>query len=189
MAAAVAGVVLAASMQGDANKNWILDALNKIGISAGFIQQIDYQDYQNEQENTKLNEEKEQEAWEKVREELNIPIIEFLYKPENMLFDKINILKKANEVSLYYWCKEKILHVYIEYGKRNSSASFISMEDASLQDVITNDQKIEIKIWNTTTGSAESYMASFEYQDVLYFISGQLSLEEMEQMMSFMYLY
>ena len=59
----------------------------------------------------------------------------------------------------------------------------------SLQDVIINDQKIEIKIWNTTTEPVESYMASFEYQDVLYFISAQLPFEEMKQMVRLMYLY
>ena len=106
-----------------------------------------------------------------------------------MKFDKINISEKMNEVSLYYWCGETILQVYIKYGKRNSSASFISTEDAVLQEMVTNTQEIEIKIWNTTTEPAESYMASFEYQDVLYFISGQLPLEEMEQMMSHIYLY
>ncbi len=186
VAVAVLVALIAVGMQGGADRNWILGALDRIMAFAGNRLQIDYQD---EQENVKLNEEKEKKAWEKIKEELNIPVIEFYYKPEDMVFNKVYISKKAGEASMYYWYKETVVQVYLESGKRNSSFSFISEENAFLQDVIVSDQKIEIKIWNTTTKSVESHEASFEYQGVLYFVSGQLSFEEMEKMMSLIYLY
>ena len=186
VAAAVVVIVSAVGMSGDADKNWILGALDRLITVTGNRMHIDYQ---NEKRNVKLNEEKEQDAWEKIKEKLNIPAIKFLYKPKDLMFDRIDISKRTNEAIMSYLYQKTIVRIFIEYGNKNSSLSFITEESAVLQDIITSDQKIEIKIWDTTTDSVESCMASFEYQDVLYFINGQLPYEELEQMMSRMYLY
>ena len=187
---AVAVVVLAALLavgtQGGADRNWILGALDRFITVTGNRLRIDYQD---DQENMELNEAEEREAWEKIKKELNIPVIEFFYKPDDMIFNKVYISKKTGEARMFYWYRETVVQIYLEPRGKNSSVSFISEEDAFLQDVIINNQEIEIKIWNTTTKSAESYEASFEYQDALYFISGQLPFEEMEKMMGLIYLY
>ena len=188
--AAMVTVVLAAlfavGMQGGASRNWILGALDRIMATTGNRLHVNYQD---NQENIRSNEEREQEAWEKIKEELNIPVIEFFYKPKGMKFDKSRISKKTREATMFYWYEETIVQVYLESGEKNVSASFISEEEVALQDVIVSDQEIEIKIWNTTSKSMESYAVSFEYQDVLYFISGQIPLEEVEKMMRSIKLY
>ena len=184
--AAVLVVLLAVGMQGGASRNWILGALDQLIAVTGNKLRINYQD---DQENIRLNEKKEQEAWEKIKEELNIPVIEFCYKPEDMIFNKVDISKRTGEATMLYWYKESVVQIHLEYREKNSSSSFISEEDAFLQEVIVSNQKIEVKIWNTTAKSIESYAASFEYQNTLYFISGQLPLEEVEKMMSLIYLY
>ena len=188
--AAIAAIVLAGlfamGMQGDANRNWILGALDNIIAIKGKKLQVNYQD---DQENVRLNKKKEQEAWEEIKEELNVPVIEFFYEPDDMVFNKVYISKKTGEATMLYWYKETVVQVYLGSREKNSSASFISEESAFLQEEIVSNQKIEIKIWNTEVESVESYVVTFEYQDVLYFISGRLPLEEVEKMMSLVYLY
>ena len=181
VAAAVA-VVFSVGMSGEASRRWILEVWDKFTFAAGLRVRTNYSE--NESENILTFNQEEQNAWKEIKEELNVPVIEFVYLPENMEFQDYDIIKETNEALVFYSWEDRIFSIKILSGKKNASFYFQSDIEPVLREKIINNREISIEIWDTTVNNLESYMANFEFQECIYVFSGRMPFDEFEKIMN-----
>lgn len=185
-AAAVVLVVFSVGMSGEASRRWMLDIWDKLTLATGIRVATDY--VEGEKKNILKYSEEEQLAWEKIKEELGAPVLDFNYLPEGMEFTNYEILIDTNEALLIYSYGDKTFNIRILVGDKEKSNYMQSDVTLKLQEEITNDQDIVIKVWNTSTKGVESYIANFEYQECRFIVNGAFDVEEFEKIMKNLYI-
>ena len=130
-------------------------------------------------ETTKVD---EKEAYEQIKEELGIELVQLQYMPAGMEFDRCVIEKELGTAKLLYLYQEQILEYEICYQYSDVARS-ISTEDNLLQSYKKEKDGVEISIREFQVESIEQsmYSVTFERQDVLYRLRGIINREEMEK--------
>lgn len=181
--ATVALVVFSAGMSGEASRRWILEAWDRITLAVGVRMSTDY--VEEGQDNVLKYSKEEQNAWKKIKEELDIPIVDFGYLPQEMELIDYNILKDTNEVLLIYVCENKMFNLRIISGNKGASFYLQSDVEPILKEKIINDLEIPIEIWDTSTKGVESYRAIFQYKECTFICSGAISYDEFKKIIKY----
>ena len=178
-AAVVVFGIFGLSMTSEANRIRVLSVWNSI---VGEELQVDFDNDED------INRDKvyEQEAYDKIKKELNIEPVQFLYLPTNMQYDNYWIDEKLNMASLFYEYDNKIFTVEMIGQTNGIDASTNRKFDGEVLKTIntikTTVNSIEIKIQEINNDDGDnSFIANFIYQNVYYFFSGQIPQKEFEE--------
>lgn len=185
-AAAVAVFVLltGAGFSTEASRGWILKMWDAAMEGFGFKAKTNYMENGVE---TRIKSEEEQEAVEKIKDNMSILVPDFAYLPEEMKFLEYEILNNNWEARMLYSYQENIISVnMVRFGK--SGVSYYTLDnEAVLIDKFKNSQDIEIELWQENLGIEDRrYMAEFEYEDCRYVLNGVFPLEEIKKILEIM---
>ena len=125
----------------------------------------------------------EDEAYEKIEEELGILALRLIDKPNGMELGKVYIDAKMGEAIMEFYHGDRILRVY--ENKQSEGASFNSQLDGRIVDTIETfylGQLIEIVAIDKDNGNI-FYRTQFEYGNAYYFISSDMNLEELKNVL------
>lgn len=128
----------------------------------------------------------EEEAYEKVAQELGAQTLKFGYIPENMYFENLVIEDGYGK---------------LQYKYKNSQVSFIQVKaDSNTSMVHSSDAKIMYQVWNpglhlnfdiyseSINGNEMRYESYFTYKGIYYHLFGELPKKEFEEMLKKIYL-
>ena len=123
----------------------------------------------------------EDEAYEKVAQELGAQTLKFGYIPENMYFENLVIEDGYGK---------------LQYKYKNSQVSFIQVKaDSNTSMVHSSDAKIMYQVWNpglhlnfdiyseSINGNEMRYESYFTYKGIYYHLFGELPKKEFEEML------
>ena len=123
----------------------------------------------------------EEEAYEKVAQELGAQTLKFGYIPENMYFENLVIEDGYGK---------------LQYKYKNSQVSFIQVKaDSNTSMVHSSDAKIMSQVWNpglhlnfdiyseSINGNEMRYESYFTYKGIYYHLFGELPKKEFEEML------
>ena len=123
----------------------------------------------------------EEEAYEKVAQELGAQTLKFGYIPENMYFENLVIEDGYGK---------------LQYKYKNSQVSFIQVKaDSNTFMVHSSDAKIMYQVWNpglhlnfdiyseSINGNEMRYESYFTYKGIYYHLFGELPKKEFEEML------
>lgn len=123
----------------------------------------------------------EEEAYEKVAQELGAQTLKFGYIPENMYFENLVIEDGYGK---------------LQYKYKNSQVSFIQVKaDSNKSMVHSSDAKIMYQVWNpglhlnfdiyseSINGNEMRYESYFTYKGIYYHLFGELPKKEFEEML------
>ena len=123
----------------------------------------------------------EEEAYEKVAQELGAQTLKFGYIPENMYFENLVIEDGYGK---------------LQYKYKNSQVSFIQVKaDSNTSMVHSSDAKIMYQVWNpglhlnfdiyseSINGNEMRYESYFTYKGIYYHLFGELPKKEFEEML------
>ena len=123
----------------------------------------------------------EEEAYEKVAQELGAQTLKFGYIPENMYFENLVIEDGYGK---------------LQYKYKNSQVSFIQVKaDSNTSMVHSSDAKIMYQVWNpglhlnfdiyseSINGNEMRYASYFTYKGIYYHLFGELPKKEFEEML------
>ena len=121
----------------------------------------------------------EEEAYEKISEELGVKILKLGYMPDGMYFENL-VLEKGYGKLQYRYQDERIFFIQ---AKSNVAASSVRSSDVKKSHEIWNaglHMNIEIDK-EELTGNATTYMAQFTYNGVYYYMIGAMDKNNFDE--------
>ena len=123
----------------------------------------------------------EEEAYDKIAEELGVKTLKLGYMPEGMYFE--NLVIEDGYGRLQYNCKTS--RVFFVQTKSDKKTSRIQASDAKENHKIWNSilhMDIDVYMENIETGGT-GYMAQFIYNGVCYYLSGAIEQNDFDEML------
>ena len=183
--AGIAGVclicVFAASMSSEANRKYLVNSVRI--LSGNDSQFISYNDETNEDASTG-----ESDAYADIEEKLGVKLPEFYYRPSGMEFLDYSINMTMFYATLEYKYKENIVILYINRQDDStvSNVSSLNGEKQIVEKMNKDNVDVIINEMNDQTDKNPTYIASWEYKNVVYYFNGKIQLEELKKIIEYM---
>ena len=167
--------VFAASMTSEANRNYFINTFqvltgNNMRTVAG-----------NDQENENVNTD-EYEAVANIEEKLGVEIPEFCYRPDQFTFSNYWINETCSSAWMEYQYKKNVVIFYINKENDNIASNNQSVNGVKIQQTETFSDGIKVRIEEIEEkNETPNYVAKWEKNKVLYWISGRLTKKEIEE--------
>lgn len=170
--------VFAASMSSEANRKYLI---KNIRYLAGDDTRVVIGNDE-ENENVKMD---EYEAIADIEKKLEVKMPEFYYRPYNMNFLEYSVNNVTFYATLEYKYKDNILFFYIDKQDNNTASNISSINGKErMVERISNDNiEISIKEVEDKSDKNSTYIASWNYENVTYYIDGKIELDELEKIL------
>ena len=170
--------VFAASMSSEANRKYLIKNIRYLaGDDTRVVTGND-----EENENVKMD---EYEAIADIEKKLEVKMPEFYYRPYNMNFLEYSVNNVTFYATLEYKYKDNILFFYIDKQDNNTASNISSINGKErIVERISNDNiEISIKEVEDKSDKNSTYIASWNYENVTYYIDGKIELDELEKIL------
>ena len=170
--------VFAASMTIEANRNYFVDSVKYLtGNDTKIL--ID-----NDASNDKPSLDEEQ-ARDKIEEEMGVEVPEFLYRPETFEFHDCFIREESGTANLQYLYKDNIISVYIKTTNESLQSSGLSIPGDNVDIIYPDKENIPVSMMKIEEENdlIPGYIAEWTYEDAYYQIVGKISKEEFEKIL------
>ena len=170
--------VFAASMTIEANRNYFVDSVKYLtGNDTKIL--ID-----NDASNDKPSLDEEQ-ARDKIEEEMGVEVPEFLYRPETFEFHKYEIMPESGIVRLQYWYNDGIATLYISDGLEKLQSNSLSLREEGFETVYMDKGELPATISETREkeGLEPIYLAEWERKGFYYQFSARMEKEIFEKIL------
>lgn len=161
--------VFAASMTIEANRNYFVDSVKYLtGNDTKIL--ID-----NDASNDKPSLDEEQ-ARDKIEEEMGVEVPEFLYRPETFEFYDYFIREETGIVNLQYCYQDTVVSLYISENLENTQSNSFSLPGRDVETIYMAKEEIPVSI----TGIQEEaemqpiYLAEWEWKNHYYQLSAKM---------------
>lgn len=166
--------VFGVSMTSTANRQYVVSVWNSIMGNSKLRIKIDVEE--EEERADGINQDLEEEALIKIREELGIQPIRLSYRPAGMKFSSYRIQKEDKKAILFYEYQDVVFSVYMQI--RDSRSKYVQEFDGTVVDEIsTRISNQEVKIWKIDD-QEENYAAQLEGTDAVYIVRGYIDQKE-----------
>lgn len=170
--------VFAASMTIEANRNYFVDSVKYLtGNDTKIL--ID-----NDASNDKPSLDEEQ-ARDKIEEEMGVEVPEFLYRPETFEFHKYEMNRESGTVGLQYWYEENIVSLYISKSADNIQSNNLSIVENGAEMIYIAKEEIPVIISEIQEkgDTAPNYLAEWEWKGCYYQLSGKMPKKIFEKIL------
>lgn len=170
--------VFAASMTIEANRNYFVDSVKYLtGNDTKIL--ID-----NDASNDKPSLDEEQ-ARDKIEEEMGVEVPEFLYRPETFEFHDCFIREETGIVNIQYYYKDSIATLYISDGLEKLQSNSLSLREDSFETVYMDKGELPATISETREkeGVEPIYLAEWERNGFYYQFSARMEKKIFEKIL------
>lgn len=169
--------------------------MSTMGDGGGFIKTI--QSLVGEREVIKANSgddnkiieaESEEEAYQKIRDELKIKPAQIMDIPLKAKFKKAVIEKELKVAEIYYQYKDDNI-IYIINGDQAKNSIGVNIEDEVIEEYTLEVEGILIYIQECEISSSKQkrYYASFNYKNIKHFLVGSMERDDFEKILNNLY--
>lgn len=135
-----------------------------------------------------IEEEDEEKAYEKIEKEFGIAPVRLWWYPENMEFENMILDTDIQVAEVDYLYKDKKIEYFVSASYGEVSWGYDNEDkkiDYYCEQVKSTD--IEVTEYETPETERNRYVAEFEYKKLHYCLSGELTKEEIENILKNMY--
>ena len=168
--------VFAASMSSEANRKYLVNSVRI--LSGNDSQFISYNDDSNENASTK-----ESDALADIEEKLDVKMPEFYYRPYGMEFYAYEVNSDNFYAKIEYEYENNILFFYIDKQDISAESNISSLkgENRVIEKIDRDDLNIIIKKVEDGTEKLPTYIASWEYENTVYYLVGKIEIDELKK--------
>lgn len=168
--------VFAASMTSEANRSYFV---NNIRIWSG----IDTKTVVDNDETNETATTEEEVAFAEIEKTLGIDMPTFYYRPYGLEFLDYEVDETVSIARLEYLYEEKVIILLIDQQSEDRASNINSAHGEKTETVITVSDGIKVTIEKIqdVQDKEPSYTAQWEREDVFYYLSGKMELEELRQ--------
>lgn len=134
-----------------------------------------------DEENLKIAEEREEEAYQKIKDTFGVDPVRIVASPEGFEFSELVIDETIQTAEMFYQYKGKNV-VYFVNASYTTTSWGMDVEDTVTDTYYKEKEgaKIEIKEYEIASSDIKRYSASYKYKGVEYFLIGTMSKQEFE---------
>lgn len=148
------------------------------------VEQVDSSD-----ENLVIVEENEEEAYQKIADELGTSTVRIVDQPTNMTFDYMMFDSQNITAEMWYKINNKSV-IFIINASYNGSSWGVDIEDRVEESYIENIGECEISVKKyDVPQKGDKISAQFVYKGIEYFLMGTIKQEEFNQIVKNLYFY
>lgn len=180
--AAVLILVMAVGMTSIGGPERMLQFM-KSSVGGRKVSQVDSSD-----KNKIIEEEDEEKAYEKIEKEFGIAPVRLWWYPENMEFENMILDTDIQVAEVDYLYKDKKIEYFVSASYGEVSWGYDNEDkkiDYYCEQVKGTD--IEVTEYETPETERNRYVAEFEYKKLHYCLSGELTKEEIENILKNLY--
>ena len=180
--AAVLILVMAVGMTSIGGPERMLQFM-KSSVGGRKVSQVDSSD-----KNKIIEEEDEEKAYEKIEKEFGIAPVRLWWCPENMEFENMILDTDIQVAEVDYLYKDKKIEYFVSASYGEVSWGYDNEDkkiDYYCEQVKSTD--IEVTEYETPETERNRYVAEFEYKKLHYCLSGELTKEEIENILKNLY--
>jgi len=180
--AAVLILVMAVGMTSFGGPERMLQFM-KSSVCGRKVSQVDSSD-----KNKVIEEEDEEKAYEKIEKEFGIAPVRLWWYPENMEFENMILDTDIQVAEVDYLYKDKKIEYFVRASYGEVSWGYDNEDkkiDYYCEQVKGTD--IEVTEYETPETERNRYVAEFEYKKLHYCLSGELTKEEIENILKNLY--
>lgn len=180
--AAVLILVMAVGMTSFGGPERMLQFM-KSSVGGRKVSQVDSSD-----KNKIIEEEDEEKAYEKIEKEFGIAPVRLWWYPENMEFENMILDTDIQVAEVDYLYKDKKIEYFVSASYGEVSWEYDNEDkkiDYYCEQVKSTD--IEVTEYETPETERNRYVAEFEYKKLHYCLSGELTKEEIENILKNLY--
>lgn len=180
--AAVLILVMAVGMTSFGGPERMLQFM-KSSVCGRKVSQVDSSD-----KNKVIEEEDEEKAYEKIEKEFGIALVRLWWYPENMEFENMILDTDIQVAEVDYLYKDKKIEYFVSASYGEVSWGYDNEDkkiDYYCEQVKGTD--IEVTEYETPETERNRYVAEFEYKKLHYCLSGELTKEEIENILKNLY--
>lgn len=180
--AAVLILVMAVGMTSFGGPERMLQFM-KSSVGGRKVSQVDSSD-----KNKVIEEEDEEKAYEKIEKEFGIAPVRLWWYPENMEFENMILDTDIQVAEVDYLYKDKKIEYFVSASYGEVSWGYDNEDkkiDYYCEQVKSTD--IEVTEYETPETERNRYVAEFEYKKLHYCLSGELTKEEIENILKNLY--
>ena len=180
--AAVLILVMAVGMTSFGGPERMLQFM-KSSVGGREVSQVDSSD-----KNKIIEEEDEEKAYEKIEKEFGIAPVRLWWYPENMEFENMILDTDIQVAEVDYLYKDKKIEYFVSASYGEVSWGYDNEDkkiDYYCEQVKGTD--IEVTEYETPETERNRYVAEFEYKKLHYCLSGELTKEEIENILKNLY--
>lgn len=180
--AAVLILVMAVGMTSIGGPERMLQFM-KSSVGGRKVSQVDSSD-----KNKVIEEEDEEKAYEKIEKEFGIAPVRLWWYPENMEFENMILDTDIQVAEVDYLYKNKKIEYFVSASYGEVSWGYDNEDkkiDYYCEQVKSTD--IEVTEYETPETERNRYVAEFEYKKLHYCLSGELTKEEIENILKNLY--
>ena len=168
--------VFAASMSSEANRKYLVNSVRI--LSGNDSQFITDNSSDNEHATTE-----ESDAIADIEEKLDVKMPEFYYRPYGMKFSKYIINPAADIARIKYLYEEGNIYFYIDkqQTKKASNISSLNGNEKVIDTISVDNIEVLLKEMDDSQDEKMTYIADWNYDDVVYHIVGKLELKELKK--------
>lgn len=168
--------VFAASMSSEANRKYLV---NSVRILSGNDSQF-ITDNSSDNEHAATE---ESDAIADIEEKLDVKMPEFYYRPYGMEFYAYEVNSDNFYAKIEYEYENNILFFYIDKQdiSAESNISSLKVENRVIEKIDRDDLNIIIKKVEDGTEKLPTYIASWEYENTVYYLVGKIEIDELKK--------
>lgn len=142
------------------------------------------------EDNKVIEVESEEEAYQKIKDKLEIEPVKIMSLPSKTKFIKAEINIELQVAELYYLYNNENI-VFIVSGDMAKNSMGIDVEDKQTKNYTIDIHGVHIEIisYETDATRTERYCANFNYKNSKYFLMGVMNQEEFEEILYNLYFY
>ena len=134
-----------------------------------------------DEDNLKLAEEKEEEAYQEIKDAFGVDPVKIIIRPNEMKFSRLEMDEIIQTAELFYQYKGENIVYFVNASYADASWGMDAEDEVT--DTYYKErkgQRIEIKEYQIADTGGKRYSASFTYNGVEYFLIGAMSKNEFE---------
>lgn len=168
--------VFAASMSSEANRKYLVNSVRI--LSGNDSQFITDNSSDNEHATTE-----ESDAIADIEEKLGVKMPEFYYRPYGMEFYVYEVNSDNFYAKIEYEYENNILFFYIDKQDISAESNISSLkgENRVIEKIDRDDLNIIIKKVEDGTEKLPTYIASWEYENTVYYLVGKIEIDELKK--------
>ena len=163
--------VFGLSMTSEANRLLLMQTANEV-LGTGDLMKA------NNGEDRYVPDGNEDEARQVISDSLNVQLPEFLYLPDGMSYQSYQLFDEIGYAVLEYSYVDGYLYLTVSNSLTDMSQGNIKASQEEVEEVDTLNGKMQFVIKQIEEGE-EHYSASWEYKNVSYTLSGEISRNEL----------
>ena len=177
--AAVFVIVAAVGITGVGGPDRVMEVLQQV-VGSREMTQVESDD----KDTLSSGESEEEKAYQEIKDKLGIDPVRIITQSSSMRYEDMEVDEYLKVANLFYECNNQIISYIINCSQRDGTWGF-DIEDTLINEYTytLDETEVIVEEYRVEGTDEKKYSARFDYKDIHYQLTGNMTKEEMEEIL------